>query len=179
MAENPKLIVLSEQLRGQTFELTEDEYVVGRSDKSDITIADPTMSNSHCVLRRSDSDGQGGYVVIDQNSTNGTRVNGVLVDSQELANSDILQLGSVEVLYDSPGQTVKTHTSTMTGINLNETAGDTALTEMTNFSPFGSSDKEGGSTKTNKLVKTLIIGLIGLLGCGILSTLVWLVMSWG
>lgn len=160
MADNPKLVVLSEQLRGQSFELSGDRYVVGRAEESDICIPDPTMSGEHCVLTREED---GTYSVADQGSTNGTRINGVrLPEEQRLQHSDILQIGGVEVLYDSGEKVVTSNISTQTRINLQETSGGQNLTEMANFSPFGSR-ASGTPGETNKAVVYAVYSAIGLL----------------
>ena len=88
MAGVPKLIILSEQLRGRTFELTKDLHTVGRVDERDICIKDPTISTYHCAFIR---DGNT-YILKDQGSTNGTRVNNVPITEQVLQNSFIIIL---------------------------------------------------------------------------------------
>jgi predicted component of type VI protein secretion system len=100
MAGNPKLIVLSEQLRGKSFELTEETCTVGRTEACGVCIPDATISGHHCTLVRLSN---GSYGVRDEGSTNGTRVNGVKMtgeDVQPLVHSDILQVGGVEMLFD-------------------------------------------------------------------------------
>lgn len=89
MVGAPRIIVLSEQLRGQPFELVEDRYTIGRGEDCDICIPDPTVSSRHCVLSK---DENGEYTVQDQGSTNGTLVNGVRVEgeAQVLTNADVL-----------------------------------------------------------------------------------------
>ena len=89
----PKLTILSEQLRGKTFELNKDMHTVGRIEERDICIMDPTISTYHCSLIKSGNT----YILKDNNSTNGTRVNNVPITEQELQNSDIIQLGNRSV----------------------------------------------------------------------------------
>ena len=50
MAGIPKLIILSEQMRGKTFELSKELYTAGRVDDRDICIKDPTISSYHCDI---------------------------------------------------------------------------------------------------------------------------------
>ena len=175
MADNPKLIVLAEQLRGQSFDLTGDRHSVGRSEQCDICIPDPTMSGTHCVLTR---DEDGGYTVADEGSTNGTRVNGVRTDSQKLAHSDILQIGGVEVLYDSGEKVVTENLSTQTRINLQETSGGQSVSEMANFSPFGSRTQgPRGNGETNKTLMWAVYGGIGILVIIALALLAQVILS--
>ena len=100
MAGTLKIIILSEQLRGQSVELVKDEYTIGRTEDCDICIPDPTVSSPHATLVKTDD---GVYEARDAGSSNGTRVNGVRIDQagKPLAHSDILQVGGVEMLYDS------------------------------------------------------------------------------
>lgn len=112
----PKLTILSEQLRGKTFELNKDLHTVGRIEERDICIMDPTISTYHCSFIKSGNT----YILKDNNSTNGTRVNNVPITEQELQNSDIIQMGDVEMLYDCDDKTTQTETRTQTGIDLNK-----------------------------------------------------------
>ena len=91
----PKLIVLSEKMRGKSFELIKDIHTAGRSDERDICIKDPTISSHHCDFIKTEST----YILRDNESTNGTRVNNVQVTDEdyELKNSDIIQLGEHDV----------------------------------------------------------------------------------
>jgi len=168
MAGNPKIIVLSEQLRGQSFELTQDRYTVGRHEDCTLCLPDPTVSNHHCTLVRDPE--SGGYKVLDEGSTNGTRVNGVRMQSQKLVNSDILQVGAIEMLFDSEDKSGTGSASTQTGINLQNTAGTTTISEVPNFSPFGSgSGLQSSQGKTSSsliaaIITVLIIAVVVVLG---------------
>jgi len=170
MAGPPKIIVLSEQLRGQSFELTEEQYSVGRSEECSICIPDPTISSRHCTLVREDDTG---YRVVDNGSTNGTRVNGVRVEEQKLVNSDILQIGGVELLYLSEEKSATSVLSTQTGINLDDTAGGLPVQDMENFSPFGSDS--GIYRADNKKVFIFFVALLGVLGFAVLVVLAILI----
>ena len=71
-------------------------HTCGRVEDRDIHIPDPTVSTHHCdFVKRGDT-----YALVDHNSTNGTRVNNIPITEQELQNTDILQIGGIEVLYD-------------------------------------------------------------------------------
>lgn len=117
---NPKLFILSEQMRGTAFSLTLDKYTIGRSDSCDICIADPTISGKHCTLVKLDDNS---YAIRDDNSTNGTKVNDQQVSSEDsikLKNGDILQVGGIEILYDDI-QGDHTESRTISVINLEDT----------------------------------------------------------
>ena len=154
MAGTPKLIILSEQLRGQRFELTENIYTCGRVQDRDICIADPTISTHHCDFVQRD----GSYILIDRGSTNGTRVNNIPITEQALQNTDILQIGGIEILYDCDDKSMTSIIKTQTGINLGDDVGVSTVNRMDNFSPFSKGGKGGG--KSHKF----IVGFVVLLG---------------
>ncbi|MCP3967324.1 MAG: FHA domain-containing protein [Lentisphaerae bacterium] len=155
MSGKPKLIVLSEKLRGKSFELDKDVVSVGRTDKTDICIKDPTISSHHCDFIRKDNT----YVLKDNGSTNGTRVNNVPVKEQILKNSDILQLGGVEILFDSDDGTTTSVTRTHTGIDLDSTeVGLSTVKNLDNLSPF-KNDRRNGSF-SQKILLALVILLV-------------------
>ena len=80
MADYPKLMVLSEKFRGMVFELKEDAVTVGRNEQRDICIKDPSMSSYHCDFIHTEE----GYFVCDRDSTNGTRLNNVPLNPDEM-----------------------------------------------------------------------------------------------
>ncbi len=167
MAGTPKLIVLSEQLRGKVFELNKEQVTCGRVDDRDICIKDPTISSNHCLFfKRGEA-----FVIRDLGSTNGTRVNNIpITGEQDLVNSDILQLGGIEILYDCDDKTVTTVLRTQTGINLHgEEVGLSTVKKMDNVSPFAK--QSCGGKKTSRAV----IGGIILLGIVVVLLLGWLV----
>lgn len=158
MAVNPKLIVLSKVLRGQAFELTKQKYTIGRTDDNDICVPDGTVSSHHAyVEKREDGD----YYAMDNGSTNGTRVNGVKTDGQKLMNTDILQCGGVELLFDSENKDASKLMSTQTAINLDESAGNAVISEtMNNISPFSKKFKKSKKGKLDAKIKYSIIGAV-------------------
>lgn len=150
----PKLIILSEQLRGKSFELTKDLYTVGRIEERDICIKDPTVSTYHCDFVKNNTT----YILRDNHSTNGTRVNNVPITEQELQNSDILQIGGVEILYDCDDKSVTTVMRTQTNINLENTDLGATVSKMENFSPYNKGKKS--SQTTHKIMMGLVLLLI-------------------
>jgi pSer/pThr/pTyr-binding forkhead associated (FHA) protein len=157
MAGTPKLIVLSEKLRGKTFELTKDVQSAGRTEDKDICIKDPTISSHHCDFVKTEKS----YILRDNQSTNGTRVNNVPITEQELKNSDILQLGGVEILYDCEDKSVTTAIKTQTGINLQGAqVGISTIKEMANFSPFASDKKKNAKNQKIMIIFVIILVLV-------------------
>lgn len=127
----PRVIILSEIMRGKTYELTEDLYNIGRTDVNHICIPDGTISTHHCDLVK---DGDG-YVARDLNSTNGTRINGIKITEQRLCNSDILQVGGIEILFDCEDKANTTSITTQTAIDLENNAGKFVTSSMSNIDP--------------------------------------------
>ena len=98
MADNPKLTVLFEKLRGKTFEIDKDEMSIGRRDSNDICIKDSSLSGHHADIFRREVDGKTVYVLRDNDSTNGTRINNVAVTGEQtLKNSDLILFGGVDI----------------------------------------------------------------------------------
>lgn len=169
----PKLIVLSEQFRGKTFELIKDLHTVGRVDERDICIKDPTVSTYHCDFVRNGAT----YIIRDKGSTNGTRVNNVPITEQELQNSDILQVGGVEILYDCDDKSVTTVMRTQTGIDLGGSdIGVSTIKKLQNASPYAKEGKAGGGATSQKIVIALV-ALLVLIILGLIGILVWMLQQ--
>ena len=64
---------------------------IGRHRGNDLIIADPGVSEQHAELRRT---APGRYTIIDVGSSGGTYVNGTRVSRRELAEGDIVVIGS-------------------------------------------------------------------------------------
>ncbi len=166
MVGSPKLVLLSAQQRGTSFELENDLYTIGRSEEQDIVIKDPTISTYHCdLIKKGDT-----YIVRDNNSTNGTRVNNVPVEEQELKGSDILQVGGIEILFDN-SSSMSTVMKTQTNIDIsNSDIGVTTIKTM-----------EGGEgkivNKNKDKLQFLILGVIIALVIALLAFLVILLMK--
>jgi hypothetical protein len=75
------------------------EYVVtiGRADDATIVLADPNASRRHAEVRPAGT----GFVVVDQGSTNGTKVNGVRIAEHVLADGDELRFGNTVILFEA------------------------------------------------------------------------------
>lgn len=83
------LFVRSESQQGQEFEVS-DVVVMGRSDETDVVLDDPYASEFHLRLVSK----EGGMMLHDLGSTNGTYVNGRRVSAPtELKRGDTIQVG--------------------------------------------------------------------------------------
>lgn len=162
MNETPKLIILSENFRGRTFELLQEKMTVGRTDERDICIKDPTVSTMHCTLIRRNNL----FYVRDEGSTNGTRINGEAIEphvEQQLNNSDVLRIGGIELMYDSDDKSVTSIMRTTTAIDINAASGTQTIRKLDGN--VGFSRKRGGNG-TDQTVFVVIIILLSILVIG-------------
>ncbi|RMD78504.1 MAG: FHA domain-containing protein [Lentisphaerae bacterium] len=167
MGKNPKLIVLSEQLRGQVFELEKDRYRVGRRDDMDICLVDPTVSSLHCELVRNED---GGYTAVDEGySTNGTRVNGMLITRHKLVNSDLLQVGGVECMYDADPESLSSVLSTQNLIKIDDST--ISANTRSNLAP------ENFRSEASTRYRTIFRVVIGILVVSIMILLFLLISN--
>jgi len=81
----------------QEFAISKSEITVGRSQINDIVVEDTKMSRTHARFEFND---QGEVKVIDAESTNGVRVNGIKVDEAMIKPGDSVQIGGSEILYE-------------------------------------------------------------------------------
>ena len=165
MSGTPKLIILSEQFRGRSFELTKKSTSIGRVDERDICIKDPTVSTLHCTLTKNDD---GTLTVEDHDSTNGTRINNLPVQGKEiLQNTDVLQVGAIELLFDSDDKSVTTFMKTTTAIDVS-----TGKTQTIDRMDSGFERKKKADS-SNKILMLIII----LLGLVVVALVVFLLMT--
>jgi sigma-B regulation protein RsbU (phosphoserine phosphatase) len=75
-----------------TVVLRGDSTTIGRLPGQDLVLSDPLVSRRHAVVVAEN----GSYVVIDQNSTHGTFLNGARIERAELVTGDELHLGSLK-----------------------------------------------------------------------------------
>jgi len=95
--EGPVLVVRKGPQLGERFYLDRERLTVGRDPDSDIFLNDMTVSRAHAVLTA-----HGGEVTVaDSGSLNGTYVNGVCADRATLAEGDVLQIGTFQMVYHS------------------------------------------------------------------------------
>ncbi len=171
MADFPRLMVLSEKFRGLVFELKEDSVSVGRNDQRDICIKDPSLSSYHCDFIHNED----GFFVCDRGSTNGTRLNNVPLEPEQmypLKSSDLLQLGSVEVMFDFDDGSGPASTRTETGIDLTSTqTGMSTVKDFTNLSPFARDQKADSRNKK------LLIGGIVAVAAGVAVLLICVIVK--
>ena len=156
------LIGMSAEVKGKSFPIDRDEITIGRAKDNVVTIESPTVSGHHCAIVR---DGVR-YLLKDMESTNGTRLNSKDVSEAKLRPKDIVQIGSVEFLFDAE-QTEAVDTHSYAEAQIEVAPGPTAAPEsFSSISPFGARRTESSG------VGLLVITLVGLLALVIVGLFV-------
>lgn len=94
-SDGPVLVVRKGPETGESFYIDRPSLSIGRDPASDIFLNDMTVSRKHAHLELVD-----GIVFIhDDASLNGTYVNGVCVDRAQLADGDIVQIGTFQMVF--------------------------------------------------------------------------------
>ena len=179
MSNNPKLTVLFEKLRGKTFEIDKEAVSIGRKDENDICLKDGSVSGHHAdIYKVENEDGTVVYVLRDNGSSNGTRINSVPVEEQVLKNNDLIMFGSVEVLFDSNDGSSMDSTATSVSrlthtIDLSSIDGSLSTTPaLTSLNPLALAEE-----KKRKMTHLIIIAICTIAGIGALAAVVWMVKA--
>jgi pSer/pThr/pTyr-binding forkhead associated (FHA) protein len=90
------LMMISEDGSERAWPLEKQRLRVGREPDCDIPLDDPSVSRRHLVLNRVYNE----YFLEDQNSTNGTVVNGRRVFKHMLKHDDVLEVGAFRFRYE-------------------------------------------------------------------------------
>ena len=83
----------------QIYPLEQPEVMIGRSEQSDIALADPGVSRNHARIIREGDD----FIVEDLRSTNGTEVNGQPIRRRRLADGDVVKLANSTLQFRREG----------------------------------------------------------------------------
>ncbi len=95
------LIIQNGDFSGTSYSLSGGEVIIGRLPTTDITLLDEGISREHTLILFDDH--TGGYVIEDLQSTNGTKVNGRRVRSEQLQDGDEIQIGRTLFLFKVGG----------------------------------------------------------------------------
>ncbi|HEX3351641.1 MAG TPA: sigma 54-interacting transcriptional regulator [Terriglobales bacterium] len=92
---NPRLLGLSGPLKGTAFPLPGGEVSIGRDSSNQLWVADPALSRRHCLVI---AEGEK-FSIRDLGSRNGTLVNGVPVEQQQIRHGDQLYIGDSVLVF--------------------------------------------------------------------------------
>jgi pSer/pThr/pTyr-binding forkhead associated (FHA) protein len=93
MPTGGSLLIRSGFYEGLEVNLDRDWIVIGRGRGADVVLAEATISRAHAAIGFD----QGAFFVQDLGSTNGTTVNGVKADRQQLKNGDEVHMGRLVI----------------------------------------------------------------------------------
>ena len=85
---------------GQALELPETGISLGRGKDADLVIEDEEISGQHAQLRLEGDE----WFVTDLQSSNGTTVNGELIETARLDSGDVVALGDTQFVFGGDGQ---------------------------------------------------------------------------
>ena len=80
--------------------IRDDAATIGRAPGNTVVISDPSSSKEHCRIEREGDR----WKVVDLESKNGTRVNGVFKNRAFLAHADTIRIGQAEVRFELTNQ---------------------------------------------------------------------------
>jgi transcriptional regulator with GAF, ATPase, and Fis domain len=92
---NPRLVGIGGPLKGTSFSLSPGEVSIGRDSSNQLWAPDPALSRRHCLVVAT-----GEQVSIrDLGSRNGTLVNGVPIEQQQMRHGDQIYIGDSVLLF--------------------------------------------------------------------------------
>ncbi|MBP7274707.1 MAG: FHA domain-containing protein [Kiritimatiellae bacterium] len=147
------LIGMSAEVKGRNFELAREKVSIGRTATNLIVLEHPSVSGRHCAIAHVNNR----YILTDSGSTNGTRVNQQEIKEIQLKPKDLVQIGSLEFMFDNEvGEAAPA--PSMVKAEVEEMQGPaTAPVTFSSISPFGSR-----SSRSSRTWVTLMI-LVGVL----------------
>ncbi|MBT3048389.1 MAG: FHA domain-containing protein [Candidatus Thiodiazotropha sp.] len=92
-----KLVVMGGDESPQEFPLVDKRMEIGRDETCAICLKDRSVSRHHATMQRVFN----GYSIEDEQSTNGTRVNGNLVTKRFLKHGDLIEVGKYHLRFIS------------------------------------------------------------------------------
>lgn len=95
-----RLVMVEGPQCGLELALEEELYIVGRGDRSNMYIDDPSISRAHARLEGSEDH----WIVSDLDSSNGLYINGYKRDDYRLRAGDVVEFGNVHFRYVAPGE---------------------------------------------------------------------------
>jgi len=146
------LIGMSEGYRGKTYEVKPPKVTIGRTTTNSLSFDHSSISSHHCVIKRENRQ----FLLRDLESTNGTRVNGREITETILKPKDVLQIGSLEFVFDADeGEIEQKDVHNFTQVE--DLHGSTQVPKTFNsISPFH-------SRKDNRSAWLVVVGVIAVI----------------
>ena len=94
-----QLVVIEGPDQGKQVEGGSEEIAVGTADANDLVLADPSVSRHHVAIAPTAK----GLLVRDLGSTNGTTLNGVVIERAYLAPSAVIAIGGTKLRFEPGG----------------------------------------------------------------------------
>lgn len=106
-----RLVMIAGPSIGSSFPLVDKRIVIGRGEDCDLPINDTSVSRVHAEIHVLEG---GRYEIVDRDSSNGVRVNGVELNRTILDAGDVIELGDVQLKFVPAGQVF--HTQDLGGL---------------------------------------------------------------
>jgi len=144
------LIGMSNGIKGKTYDVANGRTAIGRNSTNILVFENDTISGRHCVIEKTGKR----FVLKDLGSTNGTRVNSREITEVDLKPKDLIQIGSLEFMFDAdPDEIVGTAVDMHASVEIAEGPVQAPQT-FNSISPFG-------SRKDSHKLWYFLIGVIG------------------
>ena len=161
-----KLSGMSGEFKGREFPIEQGAITIGRKADNTILLDHPTISSHHCrIVRSGDS-----CVLEDLDSTNGTRVNSRDVREAILHHKDLIQLGSIEFLFDAPELAAASARYTDANAEM-ATGAMSAPQDFASISPFGAPPKE------RRGFWYVVLAIVGVIALASLLTFIFMLIN--
>lgn len=97
------LVALSGAQRGQTFPLGDGKNGIGKDATCAVRLTDEGISDLHARILCYAEDGDGRWMVVDQDSTNGTFLNDGQgrIEREEIIDNDVVRFGTIDLIFKS------------------------------------------------------------------------------
>jgi hypothetical protein len=149
-----KLVVLSEGMTGQTYELKVDKTTIGRVEDNTFPIPHASVSSHHCEILLRGND----VVVKDLDSTNGSFINNQQISTETvLKPGQILRLGQIEIRLETTGPAPGTPPGKRPPIDSTMVIKKGVSLEQLEQGPQGFDTKGVFAKKTNKTNRWFIV----------------------
>jgi adenylate cyclase len=125
-----RLVIKSGPLEGTVFEIKQDKITLGRAETCDIILVDNSVSRQHAIITKQGEQ----YTLIDNQSRNGSFVNGVLVTTKNLSHGDTIRIGQTLLEFVDKEQVA---------VQISEGSKFEAKEEVTLIKPLASGRKKG------------------------------------